>query len=91
MIGKSRAQCVCVCVREREREAGSSISKSSFNPRINNITQRRFGGNGSVLSIHEDKSSDHTYEVTAGLMRDEAIGLFRQFYSGENERGKISL
>ena len=48
----------------------------------------RFGGNGSVLNIHEHSSSDHTYNVTSGLMRDEAVDLFRQFYNGENERGE---
>lgn len=40
-----------------------------------------------MLHIHKDASADHNYEVTAGLLREEAIGLFRQFYNGENERG----
>mmetsp|Transcript_23231 Transcript_23231/g.39354 ORF Transcript_23231/g.39354 Transcript_23231/m.39354 type:complete len:106 (-) Transcript_23231:649-966(-) len=46
----------------------------------------RFGGNGSVLDIHKHSSSHHTYVVAPGLMRDEAISLFRKFYDGENER-----
>lgn len=41
-----------------------------------------------MLNIHEHGSSDAAYEVTPGLMRDEAIGMFRQFYNGENERGE---
>lgn len=55
---------------------------------FNDLFLCRFGGNGSVLNIHEHTSSDHTYNVTAGLMRDEAIDLFRQFYNGENQRGE---
>lgn len=51
----------------------------------------RFGGNGSVLNIHEHSSSDYTYSVTAGLMRDEAVDLFRLFYNGENQRGGIVI
>ena len=48
----------------------------------------RFGGNGSILSVHKDsrmKGFD-TYEVTGGVMHNEAIDLFRRFYTTENRR-----
>ena len=49
----------------------------------------KFGGNGSVLSVHSDDrlGGDYRrYEVSSGLMEKEAIKLFQKFYSGENMR-----
>ena len=49
----------------------------------------KFGGNGSVLSVHSDErlGGDYRrYEVSPGLMEKEAIKLFQKFYSGENLR-----
>ena len=45
----------------------------------------RFGGNGSVLSIHSDKSLDPPYPSYSGIYRKEAIMLLRRFYIQENE------
>lgn len=44
----------------------------------------RFGGNGSVLSIHADQSIDPPYASYGGLYRKEAIMLLRRFYIQEN-------
>ena len=44
----------------------------------------KFGGNGSVLSLHQGK-----YKVTSGIMANEAIMMLRQFYSKENDHGKF--
>ena len=60
----------------------------------------RFGGCGSVLSIHQYqmegsipmrvmKSNDEwgilpPLKITSGLMREEAVTLLREFYEGEN-------
>ncbi|KAJ9651715.1 tRNA(adenine34) deaminase [Neophaeococcomyces mojaviensis] len=44
----------------------------------------RFGGNGSVLSIHSDESLDPPYPSFGGLYRKEAIMLLRRFYIQEN-------
>lgn len=44
----------------------------------------RFGGNGSVLAIHSDKSIDQPYISYGGLYRKEAIMLLRRFYIQEN-------
>mmetsp|Transcript_10981 Transcript_10981/g.14295 ORF Transcript_10981/g.14295 Transcript_10981/m.14295 type:complete len:174 (+) Transcript_10981:37-558(+) len=41
----------------------------------------RFGGCGSVLSLHED-----AYPIRTGIMKDEAVSLFQKFYSRENSR-----
>ncbi|CAK7900689.1 tRNA-specific adenosine deaminase subunit Tad2p [[Candida] anglica] len=40
----------------------------------------RFGGNGTVLSIHEGN-----YKILPGILRTEAIQLLRNFYIQENE------
>jgi tRNA-specific adenosine deaminase 2 len=45
----------------------------------------RFGGNGSVLSVHTDKSLDPPYKSYSGIYRKEAIMLLRRFYIQENE------
>ncbi|BAO39700.1 tRNA-specific adenosine deaminase subunit TAD2 [Kluyveromyces marxianus] len=48
----------------------------------------RFGGNGSILSIHNDTSTvkDNIYVSIPGILRKEAIMLLRYFYVRENER-----
>merc|ERR1711939_212069 len=45
----------------------------------------RFGGNGSVLSVHSDQSLDPGYPSYGGVYRKEAIMLLRRFYIQENE------
>ncbi|RMZ76603.1 hypothetical protein DV738_g4799, partial [Chaetothyriales sp. CBS 135597] len=48
----------------------------------------RFGGNGSVLSVHADESLsllDPGYRSYGGIFRKEAIMLLRRFYIQENE------
>ena len=51
----------------------------------------RFGGNGSILSIHNRKDySEHNYDVVSGLLKDEAIELFQRFYESENRRAPDS-
>ncbi|RAH82964.1 cytidine and deoxycytidylate deaminase zinc-binding domain protein [Aspergillus japonicus CBS 114.51] len=45
----------------------------------------RFGGTGSILSLHSDLSIDPPYVVHGGLFREEAIMLLRRFYIQENE------
>lgn len=46
----------------------------------------RFGGNGSILNVHENGlyGLPSLYTVTPGILKEEAINLFRQFYSQEN-------
>ncbi|OLL25269.1 tRNA-specific adenosine deaminase subunit tad2 [Neolecta irregularis DAH-3] len=41
----------------------------------------RFGGNGSVFSIHQDKGG---YQVQKGVLKEEAIMLLKGFYGGCN-------
>jgi len=45
----------------------------------------RFGGNGSVLSVHSDKGIEPGYPSYGGIYRKEAIMLLRRFYVQENE------
>lgn len=47
----------------------------------------RFGGNGSILSVHKAvESSTHQYSVQSGVLKEEAIAIFQQFYETENRR-----
>ncbi|GFN10775.1 tRNA(adenine34) deaminase [Aspergillus tubingensis] len=46
----------------------------------------RFGGTGSILSLHADRSIDPPYPVQGGLFHKEAIMLLRRFYIQENEK-----
>jgi tRNA-specific adenosine deaminase 2 len=47
----------------------------------------RFGGNGSILSVHSDPNSvSHKYRVRSGLLKDEAVEVFQRFYETENRR-----
>ncbi|SCU86683.1 LAME_0D07228g1_1 [Lachancea meyersii CBS 8951] len=48
----------------------------------------RFGGNGSILRIHQDSSTapENSHISVPGLLRKEAIMLLRYFYVRENER-----
>ncbi len=46
----------------------------------------RFGGTGTVLSIHSDTGVDPPYPSFGGLYRKEAINLLRRFYVQENEK-----
>lgn len=46
----------------------------------------RFGGTGSILSLHSDHSIEPGYPVYAGLFDKEAIMLLRRFYIQENEK-----
>lgn len=50
----------------------------------------RFGGNGTILSIHNDTSLPHRgYPSIGGICRTEAIQLLRNFYIQENESAPI--
>jgi tRNA-specific adenosine deaminase 2 len=49
----------------------------------------RFGGTGSILSLHSDSAIDPPYPVHGGLQRKEAIMLLRRFYIQENEKGML--
>lgn len=44
----------------------------------------RFGGTGSVMTVHSDPGLDPPYPVHGGIYRDEAIMLLRRFYLQEN-------
>jgi len=46
----------------------------------------RFGGTGTVLSIHADATLDAPYTSYGGLYRKEAINLLRRFYIQENKK-----
>lgn len=54
----------------------------------------RFGGNGSILSIHEDATDPkfdnyHAYSVVSGVCKEQAVDLFQRFYNTENRRAPM--
>lgn len=45
----------------------------------------KFGGCGSILSLHDEPiHRHHTYPISKGLLEEEAISLLRNFYDREN-------
>lgn len=52
----------------------------------------RFGGNGSVLSVHKGGKQDGhpCYEVQSGIKGDEAVLLFKQFFSSDNPDAPVN-
>jgi tRNA-specific adenosine deaminase 2 len=46
----------------------------------------RFGGTGTVLSLHSDAMLHRPYPSYGGFYREEAINLLRRFYIQENEK-----
>ncbi len=62
-----------------------AIAKLSFREVIFGCSNDRFGGNGSILSIHSNR-----YQIRPGILKDEAISVFQQFYCSENKRAPES-
>ena len=71
----------------------AAISKMGISRVVFGCHNDRFGGNGSILNVHSDDclAEGNTYTVEAGLMRDEAIEVFQNFYTTENRRGTLCL
>ena len=47
----------------------------------------KFGGNGSILSLHKfNEAIGQTYDVTSGVRKEEAIKLLQSFYEHGNEK-----
>ncbi len=46
----------------------------------------RFGGNGSILRVHDGLAGVQKYDAISGILCDKAINLFQTFYSTENRR-----
>ena len=47
-------------------------------------SNEKFGGCGTVFNIHNDKSRYPEYNVTGGILKNEAIMMLRKFYINEN-------
>jgi tRNA(Arg) A34 adenosine deaminase TadA len=89
----------------------AALGKLGIRRVIFGCSNERFGGNGSILSIHTDRSisfnlflfgllkefvfvflsrfSGRGYQVCSGVKEEEAISLFQDFYSLENNKGKL--
>ena len=71
------------CIMCADALARVGISKVYFG--CHNL---KFGGNGSIMSLHAKgapvPACAHPYSSCAGLLKDEAIALLRQFYEMGN-------
>lgn len=78
------------CINEQSRKwnwkkgGKTGIGKVYFG-----CSNERFGGCGSVLSIHKDSSKalPNGYPVVSGIMKEEAISIMKKFYTLENKNG----
>lgn len=65
----------------------AAIAKVGIKKVVFGCHNDRFGGNGSILSIHNRPDyNDRPYQVVSGVMKEEAIGVFQRFYESENRR-----
>jgi tRNA-specific adenosine deaminase 2 len=70
----------------------AAISRLGIKRVVFGCSNDRFGGNGSILDVHEDGASldgYHSYEAVSGVLSDEAIEMFQRFYVTENKRAPI--
>eukprot|EP01040_Poterioochromonas_malhamensis_P007545 gene7545-8146_t len=65
-----------------------AIAKMGIRAVYYGCSNDRFGGNGSILSVHNTTALNqgHQYSVHAGLLEEEAIAIFQRFYDTENRR-----
>lgn len=71
----------------------AAISRIGIKSVFYGCSNERFGGNGSILSVHmceESTPSLAGYNVVRGLLEESAVGLFQQFYKSENRRAPES-
>ena len=62
----------------------SAIAQVGVRRAVFGASNERFGGCGSVLSLHQTET-DHSYEVRRGVFHDESIQLLQRFYNRENQ------
>ncbi len=65
---------------------GSALRQAGIKRVVFGAGNERFGGNGSVLGVHDDHLllNSPGYEAVGGYYREEAIMLLRRFYLTEN-------
>ncbi|PWN49665.1 hypothetical protein IE53DRAFT_317214 [Violaceomyces palustris] len=65
---------------------GSALRQIGIGRVVFGAGNERFGGNGSVIGLHDDDAliSSPSYEAVGGYLRDEAIMVLRKFYITEN-------
>ena len=80
--GRAVPPCLCRTGETRLRRLSSGLSRSS---NADSPALTRFGGCGSVLSIHSDPHPDPPLPATGGLREEEAVALLRLFYAQENQ------
>lgn len=71
---------------------GAALSILKLKDVVYGCRNERFGGCGSVLSLHDGSCGDFysNYNVESGLMASEAVDIFKQFYSRGNPNAPVS-
>lgn len=77
----------------------SAISQIGVKRAVFGASNDRFGGCGSVLSLHEryifiptllNSDSNYCYEVMRGVQKERSIQLLQRFYDRENDKAPDS-
>lgn len=65
----------------------AALSRAKIGRVVFGCFNDRFGGNGSILSVHEDTTIvGSKYPIQSGVMKERAIEVFQRFYDSENRR-----
>lgn len=80
------AECTLYVTCEPCIMCASALKLANIKTWVYGCSNERFGGCGSVLNIHKDKSEGNQNEVTVikGIQEDLAIKLLQSFYACEN-------
>ena len=63
----------------------SAMRKIGVSKIVYGCSNERFGGCGSVLSLHDDILDGEAVQIEKGIREEEAIELLQEFYELENE------
>mmetsp|Transcript_55830 Transcript_55830/g.121579 ORF Transcript_55830/g.121579 Transcript_55830/m.121579 type:complete len:237 (-) Transcript_55830:102-812(-) len=82
------AECVLYVTVEPCLMCASALRQVCISHVVFGARNEKFGGCGSVLSIHADGPDDvcPPFSVTSGVLEAEAVAMLRLFYAHQNDR-----
>ncbi|KAM7273993.1 hypothetical protein ACFE04_028657 [Oxalis oulophora] len=91
-VAEKFSKCILYVTCEPCIMCASALSFLGIKEVYYGCANERFGGCGSILSLHSSSSKQGTssqqrnnYKCTGGIMADEAVSLFRSFYEQGNQ------
>ena len=79
------AECTLYVTVEPCIMCAAALSRLGVKRVVFGCLNERFGGNGSILSVHEDGhklAGYHSYDITSGVMAEEAPPRARSSWNG---------